>query len=436
MATKNNAFYCIGRTGGSDGYLDDIDGNGLLDGDMAVVMEDGETYLYRLNSSSGATEDGLLVVSPDSNPGSKRWILQNEVIQKHNVFRKNLIINGAMQVAQRGTSFATMGNGDSQFTLDRWKFWEVGTCVGEVTVTQDTDVPSGEGFANSLKVDCTTAENFTDTSTIIALQYKIEAQDLVHLKWGTSSAEDLVFSFWFKSDTKTGDLALWFYQPDSDQSYATRITIANNNWNKYTIVLPGDTSGDFDDNNGEGLRIRFNFSLGSTREGATEDVWESFTNYYETSIDNFLDSVSNNLWITGVQLEVGSQATSFDHRPYGEVLRQCLRYYERWDAGDLGANDNLEVASGYCYSTTVLYAPITYFPKRAKPTIVAESAPSHWNVGHEASATVCSNITFSNIHVRSVRVNASVASGLTVGNAGRFYSGTALGNYLEFDAEL
>jgi hypothetical protein len=321
-------FWKDALTGGAAGALDEIDGNDLADGDVAVVITSIATYFYRLDASSSATEDGYNYIAPDTNPGTKMWVLTNQVVSKHPV-RKNLIINGAMQVAQRGTSVAAIGNGDSGYhTLDRFRIGEGGTPVGVVTMSQDTDVPTGQGFASSLKIDCTTAEDYTDTNMVFAVQQAIEAQNLQHLKYGSSNAEDITLSFYLKSDTKTGDMLIFLYQTDDARCYPTKITIANNNWNKYEVVISGDTTGVFDNNNGNGLQIDWVLAVGSSRSGQTEDQWGAYSGYFNTQPANFLDSISNNIWITGVQLEVGSQATSFDHRSFGHELILCQRYFE------------------------------------------------------------------------------------------------------------
>src|SRR5210317_1706333 len=128
---------------------------------------------------------------------------------------RNIIINGDMSIAQRGTSAAGLGNGDTgYFTCDRWKLFESGAPTYEFTQTQDTDVPSGQGFATSLKMDCTTANGSLSVDSILLLRQKIEGQNLQYLKKGTSNAESLTLSFWVKSN-KTGTYVAGIYDNDN-----------------------------------------------------------------------------------------------------------------------------------------------------------------------------------------------------------------------------
>jgi len=365
MSTKNNFFCCILRTGGTDGSLDDIDGTGLADGDVALVAEDGESYLYRLDADSALTEDDPKIISPDSNAGNKRWILQNEVIQQYHPYRKNLIINGAMRVAQRGTTFTTINS--SQYTLDRWRYVDSGTTAAAVTITKDTEVPSGEGFGNSLKIDCTTAESGDDADEIIQIATKIEAQDLIHLRYGTSDAKTITLSFWLKSDTKTGTFSTMVYGNDSDYSYVTEHTVADNNWKRYTVTIPGDTSNAITNDTGIGFYIGITLVCGSTYDTSSTDQWISGDYYAGENQDNFLDSTDNNIYITGAQLEVGEGASDFEFRPYSEELQRCMRYYEQWDYDDGSVE---AVNAGPIYSATNYRAPVWYMvPKLKAPTI-------------------------------------------------------------------
>jgi hypothetical protein len=273
--------------------------------------------------------------------------------------RKNLIINGAMKVSQRGTSFS--GLTTSQFTLDRWEWNDSGTTAAIVTITQDTDVPSGQGFANSLKIDCTTAESGSDADEFLGLSQFFEAQNLQHLRYGTSSAKDIALSFWMKSDTKTGVLSVAFAQIDTTRYFVSEVTVANNSWNKYTVIVPGDTSGQIDNNNDHGFSVYFMLQAGSNYEQAAIDSWNANADYVSANQANFLDSATNNLWITGVQLEVGSAATEFEHQSYGDTLLQCLRYYYKTDFTTTAVYYNASYASA-----ARLFYPV---PMRNTPSV-------------------------------------------------------------------
>ena len=245
---------------------------------------------------------------------------------------RNIIINGDMAVSQRGTSFASNG-----YTLDRFTMDE--DTDGAVTVTQDTDVPAGSGFASSLKVDCTTADG-----TIAAAQYcgftqNIEGQNLQYLKYGTSSAQTLTLSFWVKS-VKTGIYCVRFVkEAGSGTRYECPIeyTISSaSTWEKKTITLTptaGSTSlitaanGAIVNSNASGFRVFFALAVGSNFQ-ATNNTWVAGSDKLGTSNQvNFLDSTSNNFWITGIQLETGDTASEFEFLPYDINLARCQRYY-------------------------------------------------------------------------------------------------------------
>ena len=209
--------------------------------------------------------------------------------------RKNLIINGAMNVAQRGTSSTGFTNAGSGFlTVDRWKIVEGGAPTGVFTITQDTDAP--DGFASSLKWDCTTADTSLATSDSFVMDYKIEAQDLQHLNYGTASALETTLSFWVKSK-KTGTYVVWFYVQDGTRHIQSQYTVDTaDTWEKKTCVVPGDVSGNIDNNNDVGLYIRFVLAVGTgTTSGTAPTAWESdvMANRYVGQTVNIADSTAN-----------------------------------------------------------------------------------------------------------------------------------------------
>ena len=237
---------------------------------------------------------------------------------------RNLIINGAMQVAQRGTSFADL----SGYGLDRF---QVGSSDdGAVTVTQDTTVPSGEGFKNSMKFDVTTADTSLGAAQFYQFFQKIEGQNVAHLMWGTSNAKSVTLSFWCRSN-KTGTYNVNFMNNAADRFNPNDFTISSaNTWEKKTITVSGDTTGTWLTTNGIGLYVIWNLALGSNFDDGTNGTWGS-GDYGTGNNVNWLDSTSNEFYITGVQLEVGEQATPFEHRSYGDELQRCQRYYEICD---------------------------------------------------------------------------------------------------------
>ena len=247
--------------------------------------------------------------------------------------RKNMIINGAMQVAQRGTSFAVTNN--SPFTLDRW---QAGTSSGYdwgSTITQSTESPDGFGY--SLKVDVTTVNAF-GTSDSAILTTKIEGQNLQQLAFGTSSAKPITLSFWVRSN-KLGTYSVQILCLDAQRHCVVDYTINyENTWEYKTITLPGQTSETIANNNSAGIEIRFGLGSDAADQVAPNSTWVDYSsNGIRTSTNqiNFFDSTSNEWYLTGVQLEVGKNATEFEHRSYGEELALCQRYFQAFNYGSL-----------------------------------------------------------------------------------------------------
>jgi len=239
---------------------------------------------------------------------------------------RNLIINGAMQVAQRGTSFTTVT--DSTYTLDRFNYRKGND--GEVTITQDSSAP--DGFSNSLKIDVTTADTSIAASQFAILEYNVEAQDLQRLAFGTSGAKNFTLSFYVKSN-KTGTYAVNISQTDNSSKQATLTYTINsaNTWERKSLTFTGDTSGVINDDNGIGFLMYWWLAAGSTfNSGSTSATFQTYSNANHAAGQavNLLDDTSNEWLITGIQLEVGSEATPFEHRSFDEEFRRCSRYYQ------------------------------------------------------------------------------------------------------------
>tara|TARA_R110000823_G_scaffold147470_1_gene277947 strand:- start:192 stop:1232 length:1041 start_codon:yes stop_codon:yes gene_type:complete len=240
---------------------------------------------------------------------------------------RNLIINGNMQIAQRGTSFTVTGV--EQYTVDRFN---LGITEGTFVATQDTDVPSGQGFASSLKIDSSSAIATLAAGTQNLFEQRIEAQNLTQLSYGTANAKTITLSFWVKSN-KTGTYILWLYSPDTGNMISNSYTISvADTWEKKTITIVGDTVGVIANNNDNGLFVRFMIGAGSTYQASPiATSWTSVTSAtrYQGQV-NLADSTSNYINITGVQLEANTTATPFEHLQYGQQLALCQRYFQLW----------------------------------------------------------------------------------------------------------
>ena len=284
---------------------------------------------------------------------------------------RNLLINGDMSIAQRGTSETGITT-SGYHTVDRFEI--IYSSAGTWTQTQDTDVPTGQGFSNSLKMACTASATLTGTNQITVAQ-SVEAQNLQHLKYGTSNAEQLTLSFWVKSN-KTGTYVIWFHCPDGGRMTNKTYTInTTDTWEKKTLTISGDTLGTINNDNGEGMRVRFVLGSGSSYTSGTSPngTWEAYSdaNGYAGQTVNLADSTSNYINITGVQLEVGDTATPFEHRPYDMELHRCQRYFikEEVGGGAVADDDYSLNAFGVQYPTTM----------RAQPTVITTNVqlPGH-----------------------------------------------------------
>ena len=241
------------------------------------------------------------------------------------VGRRNLVINGAMQVAQRSTSVTGVGDSAGYFTCDRWKI-ETNETAGRATMTQTADVH--DGFANCLKLDCTTADTSIAASELFQISYKIEGQDLQQLKKGTSDAESITISFYTKANAAF-TFGLEVYDNDNTRQM-TKLFTTTTDWVRQELTFPADTTGALDDDNALSMFLSFWLHAGSTfSSGTLETSFASATNANRAAgIDSFFSSTDNNFFLTGVQLEVGSVATPFEHRTYAEELALCQRYYQ------------------------------------------------------------------------------------------------------------
>jgi len=289
--------------------------------------------------------------------------------------RRNIVINGAMQVAQRGD--VTGITGESYGGPDRFELAASG--IGTFTVSQSSTAPTG--FKNSYKVDCTTADASLGSGDLLRVAYRIEGQDLQQLAYGTSSANTITLSFYVRSN-KTGTYNIQFQQADNSSKQAVvSYTISSaNTWEFKTIIVQGDTSGVINDDNGEGLILFWVLGAGSLfTSGSERSTYTAFSNgdVAPTQTVNLADNTANEWMITGVQLEVGSQATPFEHRSFGEELRLCQRYFYVHADGSISNEYHVGVAANY--ASTALF--LTVHPKtimRTTPTLEQTTATDYY----------------------------------------------------------
>jgi hypothetical protein len=350
--------------------------------------------------------------------------------------RRNIAINGAMQVSQRATSATGVGSGFAYPTLDRFKI--VPSTSGRATMSQSTDAP--DGFANSLKLECTTADTSIASGEYFNIRQSLEGQDVQQLKKGTSSAEKVTVSFYVK-----GNASATYLLELSDQDntrYNGQTFAVTTSWNRIVLTYNGDTSGVLDNDNARSLDLNFWLHGGSTYTGGTftSNTWHGTDNQRLASITSFFDSTDRTFFITGLQMEVGSQATPFEHRSYGEELGLCQRYYSREEAAT-GAPYK-RYATGSWSSTTVLEVLIPLStPMRSAPTLETTGTASNYAIYSAGAIDACTALTITNdadagTDNRAVAMYGTTSSGGVAGEGGTLLANSDTDNFLALDAEL
>ena len=272
---------------------------------------------------------------------------------------RNKVINGEMLVNQRGNQSSVT---TSVYGLDRFKVQEAADVTYDIN--QSTDTP--DGFGNSFHIDIQGAQASPSASHFLQFMTALEGTDVQDFAKGTSEAKQYAVSFYIKTNV-TGNYALQITD-DNSRSCSQLYTVSNTNWNRYTVIFPADTTGAIDNDNSEGLRLTWHLLVGTDRtSGTMNTTWAATTtaNIAAGQTANVASSTSNNWYITGVQLEVGSVATEFEHKSYCEQLAKCQRYYEV---------HYQSTGTASMYSTgdsTIKFAHTWYYHvcKRANPTV-------------------------------------------------------------------
>ena len=279
---------------------------------------------------------------------------------------RNIIINGAMNVAQYGASQSNTG-GISARSVDRF-FCGNPSASAVQTFSQEVDGPAG--FYNSAKATCTTALTSYGTGAQSKIEYRIEGTDLAHVQLGTSNAQTLSVSFYVKSN-KTGNTAIGLINQNNDRSFVHQYTIASaNTWQRVSFKVVGDTTGTWNKDTSVGMRMRWG-TFGTDYQTGTFDAWQAGQKMATSNSPiNFNSATGDYIQITGVQVELGDTVTSFEHRSYGEELRRCYRYFQRRTS-----SDNYQwVSLVSFYAGTEIHGVFDHYETmRASPTLSADT---------------------------------------------------------------
>jgi len=343
-------------------------------------------------------------------------------VPNQNLSLKNRIINGGMVIDQRNAGASVTQGTNNLYPVDR--FLVVGSVASKFTAQQSTTVPAG--FKNS--VICTSSSAYSvGVSETFVIAQRIEGFNVADLNWGSANAKTVTLSFWVRSSL-TGTFGGAVRNSAADRSYPFSYTISSaNTWEQKSVTIAGDTSGTWLTDNGIGINVIWSLGTGSTLSG-TASAWAGASYYSATGATSVVGTNGATFYITGVQLEVGSTATSFDYRPYGTELQLCQRYYYK-DVRE----DFCMWASGVFYTTTS--ALVSYslpVQMRATPTL-SSSTISNLRVQGGGYVLNASAVAAS-LSPNGGRIGFTV-SGATQGQGAVVDTATS-GQFLAFSAEL
>jgi hypothetical protein len=344
---------------------------------------------------------------------------------------RNIIINGDMSIAQRGTSTASITN-SGYYTVDRWR---TGIDTGGTwTISQDTDVPTGQGFAKSMKFDCTTANASLSANSVFFLSQRLEGQNLQYLKKGTANAESVTMSFWVRSN-KTGTYICELSDNDNTRHIAKSYTISiADTWEKKTLTFAGDTTGAFDNDNARSLDLYFWLGAGTDfTSGTLSTTWTASTaaNRAVGQV-NLADNTANDWYITGVQLEVGTSASDFEFLPYDVNLNRCQRYYYRINPNGTSGS----IGSASYYISTAAFTSLN-FPTsmRTSPSLETVTGISYYAINRDGDNDFFNDFSLNDSNIDSADLYTDSNLSSTSGYAGRTRFASASG-YVAFTSEL
>lgn len=315
--------------------------DGLLIKDSKIELADGTAALPSL-SNSGDVNSGVAFLAADTVSVTTGGVEQFR-FGSNPVTSKNLIINGAMTVAQRGTLTGQGGTTNTYTACDRWKLREEGPGTARVTTSQDAlsaaNAVLTKGSRYALKADCTTAESSVAAGEALLICQSLEAQNLQMLDQGAASAKSFALSF-AVSSPKSGTHCVALLQGDANRYYIAEYTVASaDTFEHFKIIIPGDTSGQINNDTGEGMRITFPLTVGTNMHGSA-GAWSNGEKYSTSNQQNLMDNVSNNFFVTSVQIEEGAVCTDFAHEDISTTLAKCQRYFNRLVDGDQQALPN------------------------------------------------------------------------------------------------
>ena len=348
-------------------------------------------------TNSKITDDAVTVSKMDSTSQS----LSN----------RNLVKNGSMRVAQRGTSAITLSNAAVSYTLDRMHFYKAN--AGTQTVEQSTDAPPG--FDNSLLVKNTSEDSSVTAADRVSLIYRFEGLDAAKLDFGTVNAKTVTIS-WYVKSTVSGKFGGALGNGSDNRSNAFLYDIFSpNQWERKSVTIAGDTAGTWVTTNARDLQISLSMTCGSNHSGTANGAWEAADRVSATGADTtWLETADAEWSITGLQLEIGSEATEFEHTDIAHDIQQCQRYFVKFLEGN-----NQEIGVGWYYSSSHASFMFQYpTTMRATPTAIDSTGSGYYTIYAAGGSDAFNSITFENGNATNYSaLNSSEVSG-TAGQAG------------------
>lgn len=336
------------------------------------------------------------VMQPSDNSVGQRQLTSD--LQNATYGMKNRIINGAMMIDQRNAGAAV--SNISGYTLDRWQGGYLGSGTGRFSAQQSSTAPTG--FKNSVVLTVTTADASPSAAYAYYFSQAIEGYNVADMGFGAVGAATFTISFWVRSSL-TGTFPVVVDNYGSTRSYGSTYTINSaNTWEQKFITIAGDTSGTWAKDNGGGLSLIFGLGGGSSRT-LSPNTWTTGSGATQTNVtgcSSIIGTSGATFYITGVQLEKGSTATSFDYRPYGTELALCQRYYE---------TQYFRAAAYGNGSATIIVAVPMKVSKRATPTITLGSDPESWTSNFPTAAGNAYNADSIGIYTATVVASAGLA---------------------------
>ena len=368
----------VGDGGGSEGMTiySDSSNDGIIafaDGTSDPAYRMGQ-IIYSHNSNAmqfrtGGNTERLRIESDGD-------IVATGNLKTNNLPGRNLLINGAMRVNQKGN---LTHNSDGYQVADMW-WWGKYSTDQLVTTQANVTNDHPDEFDHSYKLSVATAETTLDNNEYGILRTRIEGQNLQHLKTGTASAKELTLSFWAKTaSANSGDtysVCIVMGDISGNDRIQYRTFTPTSTWQRFTMSFVGQTNNQIRNDHDYGLTLHYVLAAGSSKVTSANTTWSLNTGIKGvTGQSNFFDNTSNEFYVTGVQLEVGSIATEYEHKSYDEEIIRCLRYYYKY-AYNSGTTS---LGTGIAWSSAEIDVPMKFpVPMRIKPTSIEQGSGANY----------------------------------------------------------